>query len=263
MVDAYFTTPDGLTFVPTGYARGPWDPNACHAGPPAALMARAVEGLAPGQRLMRLTVELVRPIPVAGFRVQGEVRRLGRSVSFTEAEIFDADHIYARAYGMHIRQLEGFDVATADVDSPQLSNAVSADFPIEPVAHDLLAFPSSIEVMYDQDGGVGGGGPTTLWMRTKVPILADEEASPFQMICPLADCGNGISYNEYLDRVLFVNPDLTISLHRDPVGEWFCSKAVSHWQSDGTGTADAELFDVDGPVGRAVQNLLLAPAADS
>lgn len=97
-------------------------------------------------------------------------------------------------------------------------------------------------------------------MRTLVPILADEEPSGFQRICPLADSGNGISYNDYLDKILFLNPDLSISLLREPQGEWFCSKAVSHWQPDGTGVADAELFDRRGPVGRATQNLLLDPA---
>jgi hypothetical protein len=34
----------------------------------------------------------------------------------------------------------------------------------------------------------------------------------------------------------------------------------SHGQPDGTGLSDAELFDVIGLVGRAVQNLLLMPA---
>jgi hypothetical protein len=68
-----------------------------------------------------------------------------------------------------------------------------------------------------------------------------------------------VSYNEYLDRVAFVNPDLTISLHREPVGEWHAARTISHWQSDGSGLADAELFDVSGPVGRALQTVMLTP----
>ena len=100
-----------------------------------------------------------------------------------------------------------------------------------------------------------------MWMRTAVPILVDEEPSPFQKICPLADSGNGISYNDYLDRIHFLNTDLTVSVHREPVGDWFCSRAISHWQADGTGVADAELFDRAGPVGRALQHVLLMPAS--
>jgi hypothetical protein len=260
MTDAYFTTPDGVWFRPTEHARGPWDPVACHAGPPTALMVRALEQLTSAQRLARINVELLRPIPTGGFRVQAEVRRPGRSVTLSEAEIFDDDHIYARAYGMHLRQLDDLDCSTAPFERPDLDAAVPGPFPLHETVHGLHSFPDTVDVRYDPAGSQGTGGPTLMWMRTKVPILADEEASPFQRICPLADSGNGISYNDFLDRVLFVNPDLSVSLHRDPVGDWFCSKVVSHWQRDGTGIADAELFDIDGPVGRAVQNLLLMPS---
>nr|MDJ0925246.1 thioesterase family protein [Acidimicrobiia bacterium] len=69
MTDAYFTTRDGSWFEPTGHTRGPWDKDACHAGPPTALLVRALERLVPKQRLARISVELMRPIPMAGFRV--------------------------------------------------------------------------------------------------------------------------------------------------------------------------------------------------
>jgi hypothetical protein len=223
-------------------------------------MVRALEALVPSERLVRLTVELIRPIPMGGFLVQAEIRKPGRSVTFSEAEMLDQDRVYARAYAMHLRRLDEFECNTAEVDVPALESSQPGQFPLHSWPHGLVAFPNTVEVRYDPSASLGAGGPTTMWMRTKVPILADEEPSPFQRISPLADCGNGVSYNDYLDKVLFVNPDLNVSLHRDPVGEWFCSKVVSHWQSDGTGLTDAELFDVNGPVGRAVQNLLLAPA---
>ena len=260
MTDAYFTTSDGLWFQPTGYARGPWDADSCHAGPPTALLVRSLERLVPNERLARITVELMRPIPMAGFRVQAEIRRPGRSVTFSEAEILDYDRVYARAFAMHLRRLDDLELSTAPVVAPDFASAVPGRFPISSWPHDLEAFPMSVEVRYDPAESFGQGGPTTMWMRTKVPILVDEEPSSFQRISPLADCGNGASYNDYLDRILFLNPDLDVSLHREPVGEWFCSKVRSHWQPDGTGLSDAELFDATGPVGRAVQNLLLMPA---
>jgi hypothetical protein len=95
-------------------------------------------------------------------------------------------------------------------------------------------------------------------MRTKVPLLQGEKPSPFQAICPLADCLNGISYNDPIEEVWFVNADLTLSLHRDPTGEWFCAQAVSLWEPSGIGLAHAALFDTEGSVGRATQNLLLS-----
>jgi hypothetical protein len=259
---AYFTTTDGLWFRPTGYTRGPWDVDACHAGPPAALIARAMERIVPDKRLARISVELIRPIPMRGFRVQAEVRRPGRSVTFSGAEIFDEERVFARAYGMHLRVLNDLDCSTAVYEVPDFATARPGPFPISEsrMAHSEQAFPSSIEVRYDAAASQGTGGSTIVWMRTIVPILPDEEPSGFQRICPLADSGNGLSYNDYLDKILFVNTDLTVSLIREPAGEWFGSRVVSHWQRDGTGLADAELFDPTGPLGRATQSLLLMPA---
>ncbi|UCG41331.1 MAG: thioesterase family protein [Acidimicrobiia bacterium] len=259
-MDAYFTRPSHDWFLPTDHTRGPWDADSCHAGPPTALMARAVEHLLPDLQLTRFTVELMRPIPMAGFRVQAEIRRPGRQVSLSEAEILDDDQIYARAYGMHLRTLpEPLEVSTAPSRVPRLQDAVPGPFPIRETAHGLGAFGASVEARYDPEGSQGDGGPTTMWARSVVPILSDEAPSPFQRICPLADSGNGISYNDYLDKVHFVNPDLTISIHRPPDGEWLCSRSESHWHASGIGTADSELFDRHGPVGRATQNLLLYP----
>ncbi len=234
--------------------------HACHAGPPTALLVRALERLVPHQRLARITVEIMRPIPMSGFRVQAEVRRPGRSVTLSEAEIFDNDRVLARTYAMHLRRLDSIEVATIPAAVPDFVDSVPAGFPIHQAKHDEQWIGESFDVRYDPTHSLGTGGRTWMWLRSLVPILADEEGSGFQRICPLADSGNGISYNTYLDEIDFVNPDLTVALHREPEGEWFLSKAESHWQGDGTGVADAELFDRAGPVGRAVQSLLLNPA---
>jgi hypothetical protein len=258
MTESYFTTTDGVWFRPTELARGPWDASACHAGPPTGLVVRALERLVPHQRLARVGVDLIRPIPLAGFRVQAEVRRPGRSVTLSEAEVLDDEQVYARVSAMHLRQIDPIEVTTAIFDLPRFEDSVPGRFPIHDTRHGQRGFADSLEVRYDPSGSKGDGGPTVIWMRTP-PLLADEEPSGFQRLCPLADSGNGISHNEYLDRVLFVNPDLTISIHRLPVGDWIGARMVSHWRPDGTGMADSELFDVSGPVGRAVQNLLLTP----
>ena len=219
-----------------------------------------MEGVVPNGRLSRVVVELLRPVPMAGFRVQAEVRRPGRSVMTTEAEIFDDDRVYARAIGLHLRTLDDpLECSTAPVESPSFELSVPGPFPISDTLHGLQAFPGSVEVRYDPAESQGNGGPTTVWMRT-VPLLAGEEPSGFQRLCPLADSGNGISYNDYLDKVLFLNADLTIAVHRHPVGDWICSRVRSHWGGDGIGLADAELFDRNGPVGRALQTLLLEPS---
>jgi len=260
MSDAYFTQTDEGRFVGTDFARGPWSVDACHGGPPAGLLARAVEGLFPEHRLVRLTVDLDRPIPIAGFHVEAEIVKAGRSVGASAARIVGDDgQVCARAAGLHLAAAAvGEPLPTVDLTTPDLSAAQPGDFPVRRTTHGLTAFAASTEVRYPP-GQDGEPGPTTMWMRT-VPLLAGETPSPFQRICPLADCGNALSRNADLREVSFVNPDLTILLHREPDGEWLGSQASSHWQSDCIGLADALLFDHRGPVGRACQTLLLRPA---
>lgn len=255
---SFFTTPDGAWFQPTDACRGPWDPDSCHAGPPSGLIARALERLVPDQRLTRLTVDLVRPVPMAGFRIDAEVLRLGRSVSTTRASLVDGDgKVRVTGAGLHLRSGPPVDRPTSTVPVPDLDSAEPGRFPISRSLHDLPGFLDRVEVRYPP-GEDGSPGPTTLWLRT-VPLLPDEEPSPFQRICPLADCGNATSRNAEPWEAGFVNPDLTLVLHRPPEGEWLGSRSTSQWQPDGVGLADALLFDRGGVVGRALQTLLLTP----
>ena len=262
MSSTFFTVrhePDGSEwFQPTDAARGPWDPNACHAGPPSGLLARASERLVPDQQLVRLTVDLMRPVPHVGFRVEAAITRPGRTVSTTEMRLVDADGktmIVGR--GMHLRPQELTDVPTTSAEMPRLDQATPGAFPISTSGHGLPAFATGVTMMYPP-GDDNSPGPTRAWMHT-IPLLPDEEMSPFQKICPLADCGNAISRNEEPGRFAFMNTDLTIVLHRAPQGTWLGSDAVSRWEPSGLGMSDALLFDDYGPVGRAIQSLIIQP----
>ena len=138
------------------------------------------------------------------------------------------------------------------------AEAKEGPFPLKGALHDLKAFNGPGVAVRYPTGETPEPGPTIVWMHT-IPMLPGEDPSPFQRICPLADSSNAISRNAEPDEFAFLNADLTIALHRDPEGAWLGSRAVSHWQPDGTGLADAELFDHRGPVGRALQTLLIRP----
>lgn len=260
MSASFFSSPDGEWFQPTDACRGPWDPAACHAGPPTGLMARASELLVPDQQLVRLTVELTRPIPHAGFAVNGEVIRRGRSVTTTSLGITAGDgRQVVTARGLHLSTIAGPAPPTPGWDGHRLDRASPGDFPIRRIGHDLPMFSSGVEVMYPPGQGPSPG-PTVTWMRT-VPLLPDEDPSPFQRICPLADCGNAISRNAEATEFGFLNTDLTLALHRAPEGEWLGTDSVSRWEPNGIGMSDSLLFDHLGPVGRALQSLLVRVAS--
>lgn len=245
-------------FRPTDVCRGPWDPDACHAGPPTGLLARAAERLVPGQQLVRLTVELMRPIPFAGFRIDGAVVRAGRSASTTELAIVDESGATpARARTLHLAPQPDRPLPSARFAPPSLHDARPLPFPLSATAHGRPSFADFVEVRYPA-GEDRSPGPTTLWMRTAA-LVAGEHPSGFQRVCPLADCGNAISRLAEPGSVSFVNADLTVAVHRPPVGEWVGSAATSRWEPNGIGLSDAMLFDEVGAVGRALQSIIVRP----
>jgi len=258
--DSFFTTDDGQWFQPTEHTRGPWDENHCHAGPPTGLIARALQFSLPEHRLTRLTVNLNRPIPHAGFRIQTQVQHKGRIVSHASAQILDAnDKICAGASSLHMLEQPEHEFPTHQISIGSPEAATSGPFPIQGALHDKPAFNGAgVETRYPK-GQNEGLGPTIAWLKT-VPLLANEEPTPFEKICPLADCGNAFGRNAEAQEVNFMNPDLTLLLHRDPEGEWLGTQAQGFWESNGIGMADALLFDHKGSVGRAIQTLLLRPS---
>ena len=73
---------DGNDVVTSPYAAGPWDPSMQHGSPPAALVVWAAERI-PTQvpmRVARVTVDLMRPVPVAPLTIESEVVREGRKI---------------------------------------------------------------------------------------------------------------------------------------------------------------------------------------
>lgn len=178
-------------------------------------------------------------------------------VTTSTASLTDKDNkLCATAAALQMTIQPNQSLPTHTVDYGKHSEARSGEFPIRKTLHDKPAFNGNgVSVKYP-DGQNPEPGPTIAWMKT-VALLANETPSPFQRICPLADCGNAFGRNAEPDDVNFMNPDLTILLHRDPIGEWLGTNAVGFWENSGIGMADAQLFDQTGAVGRALQTLLL------
>jgi len=256
---SFFTTENERWFKPTDHTRGPWHTDACHAGPPTGLLARAVEQLIPEKRLIRLTVDLLRPIPFAGFEVTASITRSGRSTAASTASLADQHgKVVATATGLHMVEQPPVAYPTHSAKIAGPAEAENGIFPIQTL-HNKPAFNGEgVQIKYPH-GEHSGPGPTTVWMKT-VPLLETESPSAFQRICPLADCGNAFGRNAEPSEVSFVNPDLSIVLHRNPVGEWLGSQSVGFWEPNGQGLADALLFDEHGAVGRALQTMLLKPS---
>ena len=111
-------------------------------------------------------------------------------------------------------------------------------------------------------GGIRPRGPATVWVRLAVPVVPGEEPTPLQRVAAAADFGNGVSSELDFAHYLFINPDLTVHLHRPAVGEWVCLDASTAIGVPGVGVAQSALWDVQGPIGRLCRASSSSDAAE-
>jgi hypothetical protein len=252
MEEAVFI-PDGDVFNPTEHASGPWDPRALHGGAPGALMARAIEAVEPGLDMFvsRLTCEFLRPVPMAPLKLSTEVIRPGRKVQLVQASLTADGQEVARATALRIRQL--------DIDIPARAEGPMPPSPDEAIPLNDVPWRGFGNAMDPRlvAGSVVDVGPATVWFNLRVPIVPGEEPSPLMRVVAAADFGNGISRVLDFTRHLFINPDLTVYLHRRPRGEWIALDSETFAGSNGVGLAQSRLFDRHGVVGVSLQALLL------
>lgn len=258
MAEELFTHIRNGEFRPTELTRGPWAPDAQHGGPPAALLARAVEETEPRSMFVaRFTVEFIRPVPVAPLTVASRVTRPGRRVQLVEATLSAGGELVARAMVLRIRVHEGIDLPTeAAGPTDTLPPPLSVE-PVRLVPVDWTNFGDALDTR-PLVGGLTEPGPSVAWIRLQVPVVTDEEPTPLQRTVVAADCGNGISSAVDIHRYLFINPDLTVYQHRPAAGEWIGLDAQTRLERHGSGLAEAALFDENGRFGRSLQSLYVA-----
>jgi hypothetical protein len=246
-------------FESTEYTRGPWDARSQHAGPPAALLGRAVElrpGGRPDMRIARLTFDIIRPVPVAVLTVTSRLVRSSRSVEVVEAELApDGAPAVMRVNALRIRT----DSAVAPAigpGAPESGPEAATTQPFFPVSYED-GYHTAMEFRF-VTGAFLARGPATSWARMRVPLVDGEAPSALTRVLAAADSGNGISNELDIREHLFINPDLTVHLYRYPEGEWVCLDARTSIDPAGIGIADTALSDRRGAIGRAAQSLFVA-----
>jgi Thioesterase-like superfamily len=203
-------------------------------------------------QVVRLTVELLRPVPIAALLVTSAITRDGRRVQLVDATI----------------SVDGKDVALARalrIRTKPLSVAVPGPAPVAPPPEEVAETPpGSLTVPYAEavelrfiEGSWDVRGPVRMWTRLTVPVVAGEEPTPLQRTAAAADFGNGVSSVLDFMTHVFINPDLNVSLAREPVGEWIGFDVETRLSPDGFGQAGASIFDRTGWVGHSSQSLFV------
>jgi hypothetical protein len=249
---------DGDVAVPTELARGPWSPHAQHGGAPSALLAGRLEGFEAGPATFpaRYTLELMRPVPLAPLRIERRTIRPGKKVQLVQGSLFAGDVEVVRATLLRLRE-EPVDFVTepAGGSDPGMPPPGEA----QPLGGSWIAgtgFWHAVETSRVR-GGSGDVGPTGMWLRLRVPVVAGEEPTPFQRVAAAGDFGNGVAAAFDRERYSCINPDLTITLHRLPVGEWVGLDSATFPERTGLGVAESVLHDEQCRIGRAIQTVLI------
>jgi hypothetical protein len=242
----------------TSATAGPWSAKAQHGGPPSALAARQMEQHEPDERmrLARVTVDILRPVPVDTVTVRTRMLRPGRRVALLETvmESGGQDVLYAR--GWRIGRTADLPVITREGSLPAIPDR--APVPVFPGGY-MDGYLAAIDWRFVA-GGFGQFGPAQAWGRPRIPLVAGEELTPMTRTLLLADSGSGVGMALDPRQYLFRNVDLTVVLQRDPVGEWLLLDALTTMGGNGTGMTETLLSDRDGVIGTGLQTQLVTPA---
>ena len=254
---------DSGSFSSSELTRGPWHPQHQHAGPPIALVCRAVERAAAEHglhHLSRITANLLRPVPIATLTVEVAADYVGRNAGHFSARLLGGGKELARFTALAQREsdmplpdgLPGHPLPTAPQGPQQSPPAV---FPF--ARQSVVGYANLVEARVAR--GKFFQGPCAIWFRLQHPLLPGEAPSAYQRVAVAADSGNGISAILDFTRYSFLNSDLTINLLRRPQGEWICIDARTHMGPNGCGLAESSLYDEQGLIGRATQSLSVRP----
>jgi hypothetical protein len=247
---------DGNRVVTSANAAGPWDPDMQHGSAPASLVVWAAEAIPTPvpMRVARVTVDLMRPVPIATLTLETEVLREGRKIQLCAVRLRAGSIIVVAATVLKVKlQAQTLPPEAAIV-------AVTLPGPNE-AREEQPSFSSSPFVtgvsMRSALGRFGVPGPGAIWYRADRPLVEGAGVSQAMRAVVAADFCNGTSAVLDFRQWTFLNADLTVSMAREPVGEWVLLDAESWIGPDGAGLAMARLADQHGYFGRVVQSLVI------
>lgn len=259
-LEAFFSM-EGDSYVPGPMAQGPWGP-VMGGQIVGGLLGWAIErgGIDPGFQPARLTVDLLRPVPLEPVQIRTSVVRDGRRIKLIDAAMLQDDKVVARASALFLRRGEHPDVRVWSAPVPMPALAPNAD-----------GFPADIPFRiwsYSADLVKGSPGMAEweqaesqkfAWTQLFRPMVHGHPLTPFVRLAFVGDITSSLA-NWGEGGLRFINADYTITATRLPDGEFVGLAAQSHYGIEGVATCSAALFDRHGPFGTAVAVALAQPA---
>lgn len=242
-----FFTIDGDHYVPTTAGRGPWNPNSLHGRVVIGLLGAEIERLHGGPEFVpaRLTVDMYRLPDFSPVEVRTQVIRDGYRIKVVDAEFISGGVSAGRATCQLLRRTEQ---PEGEVWKPADWNVPKPD-EIEPPAPNGHPM-SGMWAMRTIAGGFMSAERRMCWMSEVREIVEGRALTPFGRVAVAADFASPAAHAG--DKGLkYINTDVTVYLHREPVGEWVGFEVTDHGASDGVAVGTTRLYDVEGPIGTA------------
>jgi hypothetical protein len=257
-------------FHPTEWSGSPWSGRHQHGGPVNALFALAAEeaAAASGLRVVRLCVDLLRPVPRAPLRLAWRFVREGRRIANVDATLSElADGVLvSRASVALLRPNVKIPRTWSHTTSPPA--ALESTEPVEFMPKELSErVPPGFHMSFEVRLGADAHGPAA-WITTPLDLLPGVPMTPLQRCAAVADLTYGLSGRSLLRqrivdvdawRVPMINTDTTMYWERPPVGEWFGFRHALLTDHEGIGLAEVDLSDTAGRLGRSLQAMLANP----
>ena len=250
---------DGANVQTSAFAGGPWDKTMQHGGAASSLVVWAAEQITTRvpMKIARVTVDLLKPVPVAPLTYKAEIVREGAKIQLCAVSLFADGKECVRASVLKIRE--------SHAALPDTAREKPLDAPLpDTLERDQRSHLSHTPFLTGIDsrpamGAFGTPGPAAIWYRALRPVVEGFDISPVMRAIIAADFCNGTSAVVEFDKWTFINADLTLSLARYPIGEWILLGAETWAGPDGAAIAFARLADLHGTFGRASQSVLLEP----
>jgi len=245
--------------LPTALTAGPWRADHQHGGPPSALLGYLTEQVVDdGEVVARVSVELLRGVPISPLRTTVTRTSTSRRVHHTVAELWSGDTLVARSRallltGGALPEPQWTPLAETVLVPPPSATAAAPSWS----SGDGLRYHTHGTEHRFTDGGFEPPGPAHDWVRLVCPVVDGIEPSGLQRALAAADFGSGVS-SVYGREASFgmINADLVVAMYRQPEGEWISLETVTHLGPDGTGQGIAQLGDRGGRFGVSTQSLL-------
>ncbi|MGE5156526.1 MAG: thioesterase family protein [Gemmatimonas sp.] len=237
-------------------AAGPWDPRMQHGSAPASLAVWAAERIPTPveMRIARVTIDLMRPVPLSPLMLQTEVLREGRKIQLCAVRLLADDALVVAATVLKIKAQA--QPLPADLDQERVEYPGPQHSAEDPAKFSNSPFVTGMSLRAAR-GRFGVPGKAAIWYRVDRSLVEGSSVSQAIRAVVAADFANGTSAALDFHQWRFLNADLTVSMARQPVGEWILLDGESWIGPDGAGLAMARLADEQGYFGRAVQSLVI------